>query len=1032
MWVVDTVIKRPVMATMVVMAFVVIGAISYPRIGIDLYPDIDFPIVTVSTALKGADPETVDTDVTDRIEEAVNTIGGIKTIHSTSAEGFSSVLVEFVIEKDIDVAAQEIREKISAIRAALPKDIDEPIIRRIDPAAVPVLWFTLIGEKWSIRELSAYADEVLKEEFQRIEGVGALTLAGLGLREVKVWLDADRLKAYQITVFEVLQALRRQHLEIPAGRIEGKTKEYIIKVKGEFSEIEDFNNLIVAYRDGAPVRLENIGRVEDGIEEKRSITRFNGTPAIGLAILKRSGANTVEVIGRVKRESERLKEMLPSGMTLAITFDKSDFIKGSIYAVKHQLIYAGLLAALVVFLFLRSFRVTTIVALTLPASIISTFAVMNMFGFTFNQMTMLALVLSIGILIDNAIIITENIQRHIEDGMSPRKSASFATSEIGFAALSSTLAIIAIFFPVAFMEGIIGLFFMEFGLTFVFAMLASLFFSFVLIPMLASRYLRPVDSRQPVMQTGKFSLSFDRGYEKVKVLYKRLLNLSLNHRAAVIALAAGAFISSLFISSLLGREFVPPEDHSQFIVRLEAPVGRSVDEVDRLFKPAEETVRDIPEVTTLFYAQGLGGHGFMGEVNKAMMFVRLKPKADRQRSQSEIMAAIRKQLAQVPGVESTVEDAMLIGGGLRGTPIQYSIKGMDLERIEVYSREIAARFAAICGVVDVDTSLMAGRPEVRVFVDRDKATVLGVDVAAIAETITFLMHGVDAAEFEDRATGKRYDVRARLNQADRDSPDDIKRLYVRSKEGGLVDLSSIIRIDKAGGPAAIERVDRQRVVHIFANLEGKPMGEAKAEIEAIATEVLPQGFSGKDYGMADAMEEAFKYLFLAFILGIVLVYMVLASQFESFVHPFTIFFSVPLSLIGAFSALLLTGSTINIMSLIGVILLVGIVTKNAILLIDYTNTLREKGMGRREAICEAGPIRLRPILMTSFSTILATLPVAIGIGEGAEMRAPMAIVVIGGLLSSFFLTLVVVPVVYDLFDSLQDSITKRPSSKTNA
>lgn len=1048
MWLADTSIKRPVFATMVILALVVLGVVSYPRLGVDLFPKVEFPIVNITITLKGASPEIMDIDVTDQMEGAVNTINGVKSIVSTSTEGVSVVTVEFVLERNIDLAVQDVREKVSVIRGKLPKDIDDPIIEKVDPDATPIMWFALSGEK-SIRELSTYADEILKEQLQRINGVGAIRLGGLRLRQVRLWLDRNKLNAYGITAHNVMNALERQNVELPGGRIESDTKEYTVKIKGEFPEIQEFNDLIISYYKGASVRLKDVGKAEDAMEEKRSVARFNGLPAVGIGVQKQSGTNTVETINRIKKELTVIKNTLPPGMKLDISFDQSDFINRSIREVQYHMVYGGLLAILIVFIFLKDLRTTLISALAIPTSVIATFTLMNVFGFTFNNMTMLALSLSIGILIDDAIIVIENIRRHIDGGMSPKEAASFATNEIGLAVMATTLAIVAIFLPVAFMKGIIGMFFLQFALTVVFSVLVSLFVSFTLTPMMASRYLKRQESpplNPPLAKGGnggvvepqtspkqankrensilsRISHWSENGYKKIEDLYRGLLKIALDHRALVIIFATGIFFSSLLLPIFfIGKEFVPPEDQSRFMVRLKAPIDYSVDEVDRLFKKAEDVIRTTPEVTTCFHAQGL----MMGQANRGLMFITLQPKSGRHRTQQQIMAEVRKKFRDIAGLEGSAEDVSLIGGGIRNVPIQYSVRGTDLKAVESYAKQIVSEFSKLPGIVDVDTSLETGKPEIRVFIDRDKAADLGVDIATIAEAANFLIGGeVDVTKFKDESKGRRYDVRARLTPGDRSNPEDIGRLYVRSKDSRLVELSNIIRIQEGGGPSIINRVDRQRAVTVFANLEGKPLGQAKAELDSIGKKILPIGYSGIYKGMAEVMGESFYYLLFAVFLGAVLAYMVLAAQFESFIHPVTVLLSMPLSFIGAFGALLLTGKTLNLMSFIGLILLMGLVKKNAILLVDYTNTLRARGMDRKEAILTAGPVRLRPILMTTFAIVFGMTPIALGIGEGAETRSPMAISTIGGLLTSLFLTLIVVPVVYDLFDDLQAKFVKK-------
>ena len=1014
MWLADTSIRRPVFATMVILGLVILGVVSYPRIGVDLFPKVEFPIVNISTTLKGASPEVVDIDLTDKVEEAVNTINGVKTITSTSTEGRSTVIVEFNLERDIDLAVQDVREKIAAIRNRLPEDIDEPVIEKVDPDANPVIWIALTGER-SIRELSTYADEILKEQLQRINGVGAIRIAGLRLREVRVWLDRDNLAAYRISAHDVLIALQRENIELPGGRIEGEFKEYLIKVKGEFTNVQEFNDLIVGFYNGTAIRLKDVGRAEDGMAEKRSVTRFNRVPSIGLGIQKQSGTNTLEVTDRIKKEIENIRKSLPAGMKLEISFDQSHFIKRSIEEVQFHLLYGGFFASIAVLLFLRSIRVTIISAIAIPTSIISTFAIMNVFGFTFNNMTMLGLSLSVGILIDDAIIVIENIQRHIEKGMGIREAASFATSEIGLAVMATTLAIVVIFLPVAFMKGIIGMFFFQFALTVVFAILVSLFVSFTLTPMLSSKFLKVHTSSHTSTSVFKhLSDWLEKQYKKVEESYRRLLSIAIEHRAIVIVSAVIIFILSLYITKFLGKEFLPSEDQSRFVARLEAPKDYSIDQIEGMFKKAEEIVLATPEIMTIFYGQGT-----FGEVHKGTMFIGLKPKSERTRSQQEIMADMRKQFRQIPGLKGTAEDVSLVGGGQRMVPIQYSIRGRNLEELNGYSKQIVSEFSKLSGIVDVDTSLEAGKSEVKVYIDRNKAADLGVDIATVAETINFLIGGeVDITRFKDEARGRRYDVKMRLNPENRKDPDDIGRLFVRSKDGRMIELSNIVEIKEGGGPSVINRVDRQRAITLFANLEGKPLGQAKEELDNIAVKILPPDYTGSHKGMADMMGESFGYLMFALILGVILAYMVLASQFESFIHPITVLLSMPFSFIGAFAALLITGMTLNIFSFIGLILLMGLVKKNAILLVDYTNTLRAKGMERKEAILTAGPVRLRPILMTTFAMVFGMMPIALGIGEGSETRAPMAIATIGGLLTSLFLTLVVIPVVYDVFDDL--------------
>ena len=1032
MWLADTSVKRPVFATMVIMALVVLGAVSYPEIGLDLLPKVDFPIVTISTHLNGASPEVIDVDITDKIEGSVNTINGVKSITSSSTEGDSRITIEFVLERDIDLAVQDVREKVALIRNKLPQDIDEPKIAKVDPDATAVMWLNLSGQK-SVRELSTYVDEVLKEQLQRINGVGDIQLGGLQLRQVRVWLDASKLQAYGITANDVMGALQRQNVELPGGPIESLDKEYTVKVKGEFLNVPDFNDLVIAYDKGAPVRLRDLGKAEDGMEERRSIVRYNGIPAVGMGVQKQSGTNTVAVVNAVKAEIVKINKTLPPGMTLNIAIDQSIFIRRSIAEVQKHLILGSFFAILAVFIFLRNVRTTLISAVALPVSIIATFALIRVFDFTFNNMTMLALTLSVGLLIDDAIIVIENIYRHVEEGMAPREAATFATSEIGLAVMATTFAIVAIFLPVAFMKGMIGRFFLQFALTVVFAVLVSLLVSFTLTPMLASIFLKrvalkrenPAGKPAAIAPQHRLAEWFERGYKKMERGYRHVLAFSLNHRGIMLVGALILFAGSLYMTTFLGKELIPPEDQGQFIVRLEAPIDYSVEKADELFRPVEKILRQMPEVMAVYYVLGIGGY-----INRAIMMTRLIPKSERKKTQMDLKKEIRQKLSRFPGLKVSAEDFSMIGGGQRQVPIQYSVRGPDLMAIQTYAKQISDEFSKKPGVVDVDTSLEMGKPELKVFIDRDKAADFGVDISTIAEAINLLISGeTDVTKYKDESRGKRYDLRIRLNPEERRDPDDLKKLYVRARDGRLVDLGNMVRIQEGGGPSVINRADRQRAVTLFASLEGIPLGQAIEELNGIAAKILPSDYLPKYRGQADTMAESFGYLLFALILGVTMAYMVLAAQFESFVHPFTVLLAMPLSFIGAFSALLLTGNTLSIYSFIGLILLMGLVKKNAILLVDYTNVLRARGLSRKEAILQAGPVRLRPILMTTFAMVFGMLPVALGIGEGAESRAPMGIAVIGGLLTSLFLTLVVVPAAYDLFDDWQGFFQRRRKGK---
>jgi HAE1 family hydrophobic/amphiphilic exporter-1 len=821
----------------------------------------------------------------------------------------------------------------------------------------------------------------------------------------------------------VAAALKCENVELPGGRIESATKEFSVKVKGSLRNVSDFHDLIVAYYQGAPVRVKDIGRAEDGMEQQRSIGRFNGQTALGIGIQKQSGTNTVEVVDRVKQELERIRKSLPPGIQIDIAMDQSTFIKQSITQVQDHLIIGAFLAVLAVFIFLRNVRTTLISALALPISIISTFTLIRAFGFTFNNMTMMALSLSVGILIDDAIIVIENIYRHVEEGMPPREAATFATAEIGHAVIATTLAIAVIFLPVAFMKGIIGRFFMQFALTIVFSVLVSLLVSFTLTPMMASLFLHPKWTRKKTGMRIRLEQALEQGYQKIEDAYRPVLEFSMRFRKTILVSLLIVFaLSIVLVVFFIGKELVPSEDQSQFNVRLEAAIDYSLNQSDELFQQAEKIVKDVPEVTAAFYTVG----GFSAQVNRAQIMTRLKPKSERKRSQQQIMAELRRKLNAIPGVKASTEDMAMFAGGGRNVPIQYVISSGDLPNLQKYTKQMAAELAKVPGIVDVDTSVETDKPALTVYLDRDKAADLGVSAASVAEAVNLLISGdVDVTSYKDETRGKRYDVRVRLNPQDRMNPSDLGRLYVRTKNGDLVELANIIQIEEGGGPISVARVNRQRSMWIYANLEGKPLAEGISNVNAIAARILPPDFNTTFKGMAETMGESFRYLLFAMILGIILAYMVLASQFESFLHPVIILLAMPLSFIGAFGALYLTGKTLSIMSYIGLILLMGLVKKNSILLVDYTNTLRKRGLTRREALLQAGPVRLRPILMTTFAMVFGMLPVALGLGQGSESRAPMGIAVIGGLLTSLFLTLVAVPAAYDLFEDWKDRLKQR-------
>ena len=999
--------------TLVALALVVFGIVAFPRLALDLFPKVDFPVVNITTKLVGASPEIMEIDVTDVIEEAVNTINGVKSIRSRSMEEYSIVTVEFHLERNVDLSAQDVRDKVSAVRNRLPRDAEPPIIEKISPDDQPIVWVSVSGDR-SIKELTHYADKVLKRELEKVPGVGSVTISGGRTRQVRIWIDRQRLAAASLTIDDVKRALGNEHTEVPGGRIENARTEYIVKTKGEFETPESFNNMVIAYRYGNLIRLRDIGSAEDGLEDERSITRFNGKTGVGLSVKRQSGENTVAVAERIKESVAKTKP--PDGLRLDITFDQSRFIRRSIEDVQVSLWLGAVLAILIIFVFLRSVRSTLISAVALPTSVIATFAFIQAFGFTLNMMTMLGLSLSIGILIDDAIVVLENIYRRMEEGEPPVQASREGASEIGLAVMATTMSIVAVFVPVAFMKGIVGKFFYEFGITVTVAVLVSLFVSLTLTPMLTSRFLSYRKHH------GRVYMFLERGFDAIFGVYEPLLALALRNRWKTILLALASVFAGLALFGIIGKEFMPNEDQGRYLVRLETPIDYSLKRADDAMRSIDERIRSRPEIAGTFYVTGTEQ---VPDVNKSRIYVNLKERKDRTIDQNTSMKQVRELLATIGGVKSSVEMIAMVGGGMRAVAIEMVVQGRDLDALYSLTIAVANEYRKLPGMVDVDTSIETGKPEVRIRIDRDKAANFGVSAAAIGGTINTLIGGEVIGKYKDPKEGERYDIKARLVGAERQDPASIGPLKVRSVSGELVDLRDVAHIDTGKGPTVISHYNRQRAATLYANVDrSKPMGEAIADLNRIVQKELPAEMATRFVGMSDAMLDSFKNIAFALVIAIIMVYMILAAQFESFVHPFTIMFSLPVSLLGAMGLLIITGERISIFSLIGIIMLMGLVTKNAILLVDYTITLRSKGMDRTAALMKAGPVRLRPIIMTTAAMVFGMLPTALKIGEGAESRAPMAIAVIGGLITSTLLTLVVVPVVYSLIDDLENKFKK--------
>lgn len=1001
----DTAIKRPVTTILFTAGILIFGYIAFLNMGVDLYPEIEFPTVSISSTLRGADPEIMDSDVTDVLEEQINTIEGVKTIQSTSREGHSQIVVQFVLGKDIDVGAQEVRDKVNMAQAGLPRDLEAPIVQKIDMAMAPFMWIA-VTSRGDYRRIARYADEVVKERLQTVPGVGAVMMGGFQERQIRIWLDPEQLEARNLTPRDVAAAVRRKHVELPGGRIEQPDREFVVKVQGEYESVEELRELVVATRDKTVIRLKDVARVEDGSEDLRSIARFNGLPAVGLGIQKQSGTNTVEVAQGVKAALAEIKKILPEDINADIAFDTARFIETAMNDVLFDLFLGAVLTAVVMLVFLRNFRMTFIAVMAIPTSIIASFVVMYALNFTINNMTMLAMSLAIGIVIDDTIVVLENIYRYVEQGVSSLKAARMGTSEVGLAVLAASSTIIAVFVPVAFMRGLIGRFFFQFGLTVAFAVLVSVIISFTLTPMLCSRLIRKEQKHGPIFQ------AFENAFKRLEETYSRYLDLALRHRWATVGMASLIFVFGLALVPFVPKGLMTEPDESSFMMRIEMPTGTSIQKMDGYLRQIETVVFSQEEVESAF-----AGTGMMGGSNTGILFVTLSRPHQREADQMEVKARLRTLLKEaVPEAIVAIENISPMGHGGRNAEVQYIVQGPGVEELDRVTAQMMDRMRQVPGLVDIDNDLRLNKPELRVKIVRNLADDLDVDVQSITENFNILFGGQDVATFKEG--GKRYDIRLRALPDARLEAEDLLRVSMRSSQGLLIDAANLVEIQQGTGPDSINRYNRRRAAILFANLGGISLGTALESMEEIAESLIPEdpAWSTTLAGASDLFNESFQYLLYAIAVALLMIYLILGSQFESFIHPFTIMTSVPLAIAGSIGLILVTGTQLDIFSFIGLVMLIGIVTKNAILLVDFTNQMRNEGMDREQALRRAGPLRLRPILMTAFTTMAAVLPMALALSEGGEQRAPMAIAVIGGMFTSTFLTLLVVPCVYTLMD----------------
>ncbi len=1048
--VIDVFVRRPVFASMLIGALVVLGAVSFLRLPVDRFPSVDLPTVTVRTSLPGASTEETETLVSQRIEEAVNTIEGIDQLRSISSSGSSIVSITFDLDRDIEAAAQDVRDRVATVLRDLPPEAEAPIIGKFDNDQSPVVTFALSGER-SIRELTEIADKLVKPRLERSRGVGEVRIEGGAQRAIQLWIDADRLAAYGLPIGAVREAVTRQNAEVPGGNVTGERREQVLRTLGRFQDPRDFADLVVATVGGRAVRLSDLGRVEDGTREVRSISRLDGTPCVTLEVRRQSGANTIEVVRGVKDELQRLGAELPADLRVEVLRDQSVYIEAALAEIESHLVMGSILASLVVLLFMRSWRSTLIAGIAIPCSVIGSFAVMDALGFTLNSVTMLALVLMVGVVIDDAIVVLENIFRFAEEkGRSAFDAAREGTAEIALAVTATTFSLAVIFVPVAFMSSISGRFLYQFGITAAAAVLISLLVSFVLTPMLSARVL----ASHPPAQTG---VARSRGgfYRYIEGPYLWLLRLALRGRPAVLLLALVTIAATVPLYGRVKQEYTPTDvDEAQFEVRVTGPDGLSLAAMDEAMREVERVIAQTPGVVSVLST--VGG-GFISQVARAQLFVRIEPHEGRvlsftrlgrallrgepaaafrgNYSQRDVMVALRQRLRAIEGLRFSVRNipSFSIGGG--NFEIDFSILGPDLEELTAFGAELLRRAEDLGGIVDADITLRLDSPELRALVDRERAADLGVNVRDVASALRLMVGGEErVSRYRDPSLGEEYDVELRLAEADRNDPDRLGNLFVPAAGGGLVRLDEVVRLEEVTSGARIDRLDRQRQVSLRAGVApGYALADRLAALRgAVDGMNLPVAYSTRVSGRGRELERTFVEFLWAFLLSIVLMYLILASQFESLVHPLTILLSLPLAVPFALWSLDLSGNTLNLYSALGILVLFGIVKKNSILQVDHTNHLRALGLERREAILTANRDRLRPILMTTLSLVAGMLPLALGAGPGAEERRAVAVVVIGGQSLALLLTLLVTPVAYTYFDDLGRLLGRRRRAAPSA
>ncbi|MCD6407158.1 efflux RND transporter permease subunit [Candidatus Aerophobetes bacterium] len=1014
-------VKRPVTFFMVFLAFVGVGIVAFFGLKMDLYPELELPTVAIITTYQGASPEDIESLITKPIEETVATVEGLDTLTSESREGISIVMVKFVWGQDMDIAERHVREKVDLIRSYLPEDADEPLIFKFDPTLMPIMAIGVSGEK-SLAELRRIAEDEVEPRLERIQGVAAADTSGGEEREIQVQVDLEKLTSRKITLGQLLDMIGRENTVIPAGTVEEGKTEYTIKTLGEYESVDQIANTVITYQNGVPIYVRDVADVVDGFAEKRRITRINGKPAVVITIRRASGANTVEVSDRILSKLKDIEKAV-GGIKLFVIFDSADPIRESIANLFNTIILAVALCAVVIFFFLRTFKISLVVLVSIPVSIVTTFAVMSLFGVTMNIVSMGGLALGVGLFVDNSIVVLESIFRHRERGEPPAQGAVIGAGEVSTAIVASTLTTICVFFPILFVPGIAGQLFRDIVLTVVFSLTISLFVALSLVPLISSRILYFGSSQK------SFSTSIGNFIEKIIHIYEKALSFCLFHRKKVLALVGGLFLLSLFILfRFVGASFLPEMDTGEIYLELKRPPGTSLEETDRTFRKAEKIIREnIPEAEVIYTSVG-AGRGFaalMSEGSHAgSIRVELVEREKRKRSTFEIEKELRKILSESLPEAKIIFTSMMSVGGLEPTGANVEIYGYDLEKLRELSLLVEEKVKNIPGVVDVENSLgEKGRPQVSLSYRREKMYDLGLSTSYVSRLIHTAIQGSVASRYKEK--GKEYDVLVRLKKKDRSRIEDILRLNILTPKGVYVKLQDVVNAVYTHAPLTIKRKDQKRVAEISFRVAGRPLGSVISDVEREISKInFPPGFQWSVGGSGEDMQKSLLWLGYALIVAMFLVYMVMASEFESLRDPFIVFLTIPLSLIGVVWMLFLTGTTLSVISMIGIIMLVGIVVNNSIVLIDYTNLLRQRGKGIFDAAKEAGKIRLRPVLMTASTTILAMIPLALEIGPGAENWAPMARSVIGGLLAGTFITLLVIPVIYTLFEQRKEKKSK--------